>query len=110
MLLFTIGVMCNILFIVVFTSAKFRHSSTAIYLKALAVSDGIILLSGSLPLSLHCFNINITNLGEFMICKLDYFPLYGSEWTSSWLLIIVTIEHQCFISIKSSDILFINDS
>ncbi|KAH3728538.1 hypothetical protein DPMN_054495 [Dreissena polymorpha] len=93
-----LGLVGNILTIIILTNKRNRKSSTATYLLALAVSDIIIILFGPfcdwLEIMWHVF---ISEYGEFA-CKVQTFMQYSSSTTSSWLLVVVTIERAISVT------------
>ena len=82
----------NILAIAVLTRPKYRKSSTASYLIALAFSDIIILLSSPLDgFFINVYDFSYSEQGDFW-CKISLWITYSSVTTSSWILIAVTVE------------------
>jgi len=93
-----VGLIGNILTIILLSRKRNRKSSTAVYLSALAMSDILILVFGPLCDWLEVmYHVVIWEYGE-VACKLQTFLQYASSSTSSWLLVVVTIERAISVT------------
>lgn len=92
-----VGITGNILTLFVLGTKKNRRNSTAIFLICLAVSDTLILMTGSLSeWIVIMWNFDIRSVNGFL-CKSHVFLAYYSLQISSWILVFITIERTVSI-------------
>ena len=96
--IFTIGLIGNVLSLIVFMSKNMRKLSASIYLAALSISDLMALLFYVLPewlkhgLPYLPGNHAATFLQEHGTCQLLLYLQYISRFLSSWLVVCFTVE------------------
>ena len=88
-----IGLICNMLSIIVFTSRRMRHRSTSIYLAVLAAADSVELVTLILDywLKNKHIDLNILQLSPVLCVSVTYFS-YTSRLFSAWLVCSFTAE------------------
>ena len=90
--LFLVGTIGNLLTILVLSQRKNRHTSTAIFLLFLAISDIMILFTSYVSewtFTMWKFDFREVNGA---LCKIHVFCTYFSLQFSSWILVLVTCE------------------
>ena len=91
-ILIAIGTVGNILSIVVLTRPSIRHSTIALYLTVLAVSDLTVLYTGLLRQWLiYLVDFDVRAVSE-TACKIHVWLVYSSLDFSAWVVIAVTLD------------------
>ena len=95
-----VGVLCNVLIVMVYSRRKFKNSSSTSFLKILAFSD-IMSIMTLIPYGSTISDITFLNINQ-LTCKIFTFIAYFFPTNSSWILTLLNIERM--ISIKYSNI------
>ncbi len=102
--IFIIGIIGNILILLIMGRKKFKGTTTCVYLRAMALADLLVLLTGMLPEWLSA-NYDITfKLISAATCKTEKFISYSIGDTAIWILVVFTVDRfvaVCFPLHKS---------
>ena len=91
-ILFSLGIVGNLLTILILLKKKNRGTSTAVLLTVLAFSDLVIILTGLFSQWMEVmWNWDIRTVNN-VFCKVHVFLTYFSVHFSSWLLCLITFE------------------
>lgn len=94
LVVFIIGILGNLSTIIILCRKRWRGSSVAVFLVALAVSDIVILVNSPLVgFGMFVYNFHIRNISDAW-CKINGFLTYAALITSSWLLVGFTFERM----------------
>ncbi|XP_013389158.2 growth hormone secretagogue receptor type 1 [Lingula anatina] len=96
-MLYSIGIVCNMLSVAVFHRKSLRRNTTCLYMTAVAVTDTLVLLDGYMFLFEHDIGINVISHGA-ATCKLTMFILYCTPEMSGLFLTIMSAER--YVKIK----------
>ncbi|XP_059157508.1 growth hormone secretagogue receptor type 1-like [Physella acuta] len=93
--LFLFGTIGNLLILLTLRNLRLGRSSMHLYLRALAISDLLVLYTGLLRQWLAwTFDVDLRDQ-HVILCKLHTWLLHVTLYTSSWLLVVMTLERSC---------------
>ena len=101
-----VGFIGNTLILVVMSNRKFDRTSTSVYLSMLAICDNLTLFSG--PFVSSILNSDIFFLVDLetihmSLCWILRFFIIWARHTSSWCLVLITVERMIVI-LKTSQV------
>ena len=90
--LMTFGLVGNILVFVVLSTSSMRRTTTSLYLRFLAVVDVMVLYTALLKTWIYyVFEYDIREQNS-IVCKIHIWVSFWTDYTSTWLLVAVTLE------------------
>ena len=91
-IIFTVGVLGNVLVLLVMRRRRMSGSTTSVYLRFLAIFDIAVLVVGMIPEWFEAKDILEFKEIHPVTCKLEKFCFYTCSDTAIWILVIFTLD------------------